>query len=164
MTLLTPFLSAINHLHSDDVSLHTYNRMFEFCRTSLFTAAKESQNSMKAAAELGLAKYDSFRWKPINSGAQPRQFVRMIMLHLNHGLNGSPRIVWAKSKRIFNVVDPLDDEYVDHQRVADEKSDEATSARIVKWYVQWAADYLINTSDPCVGANYPTNQKSVVEL
>jgi hypothetical protein len=86
------------------------------------------------------------------------------MLHLNHGLNGSPRIVWAKSKRIFNVVDPLDDEYVERQRAADEKSDEAMSARIVKWYVQWAADYLINTADPCVGANYPTNQRSVVEL
>jgi hypothetical protein len=85
----------------------------------------------------------TLRWKPINNGAQPRQFVRMLFLHLNHGLNGSPRIAWIKPTRIMDY--SVSDEYVERQRVADEKSDEATSARIVQWYVCWAADYLINT-------------------
>jgi hypothetical protein len=162
-TLLYPFLSAINHLQSDDVSLHTYNRMIEFCRDSLIKAAHPIPpavaNSMTAAAALGLTKYNSLRWKPINNGAQPRQFVRMLFLHLNHGLNGSPRIVWIKPTRIMD--NSVSDEYVERQRVADEKSDEATSARIVQWYVCWAADYLINTGDACVGANYPTDGESL---
>ena len=183
MNLLLPFLYAINNLQSDAVSLHTYNNMIERCRESLITVAEtEPAVLLKSAAEAGLTRYNSLRWKPLNNGAQPRQFVRILMIHLKHGLSGSPPIEWIKPFSIFRqertnaareynltlsqtdevshharditaeYVDDADNEAERKQAIRDKNYNEHVSKRVINWFKVWAANMLINAVHPCLVA------------
>ena len=194
MNLLIPFVSAINNLQSDDVSLHTYNTVIERCREMIITAAEKlPETALTAAANRGVAKYNSVRWKPLNDKPQARQFVRMLMLHLKHGLAGSPRIEWIKPFSMFRVsrsnasaaarqrqaaedavyhAHDNTDEYVPdvdnaqerNQAAADNLFDERMSKRIVDWFKTWAAEMLINTKDSCLGNDFILSTTSVSAL
>jgi hypothetical protein len=73
----------------------------------------------------------------------------MFMLQLAHDRPGQPRFQWTHDNSLPDS--QSSGSQSENERI---QKDDETTAAILSWFFTWAANYLINTNDPCIDGKF----------